>query len=182
VRHSKPGGPREPEAHEAPEALESLERVIIRGVSEEADDKGPDDRQSGRSGKTGIRGSDTTTDGIRVQVRTTYLADRSSPREHQFYFAYTITVSNVGETTAQLVSRHWIITDADGDVQEVRGEGVVGHQPVLEPGTSFEYTSYCHLRTNVGTMHGSYQMVRPDGETFDARIAPFTLAVPNALN
>jgi ApaG protein len=80
------------------------------------------------------------------------------------------------------VSRHWIITDSDGDVQEVRGDGVVGHQPVLEPGTSFEYTSYCPLRTNVGTMHGSYQMVRPDGETFDARIAPFTLAVPNALN
>jgi len=153
-----------------------------QSVSEEADDKGPNDRQSGRSGKTGIRGSDTTTDGIRVQVRTAYLADRSSPREHQFYFSYTITVSNVGDTTAQLVSRHWIITDADGEVQEVRGEGVVGHQPVLEPGSSFEYTSYCPLRTNVGTMHGSYQMVRPDGETFDARIAPFTLAVPNALN
>jgi ApaG protein len=151
-------------------------------VSEEADDKGPNDRQSGRSGKTGIRGSDTTTEGIRVQVRTAYLADRSSPREHQFYFSYTITISNVGDTTAQLVSRHWIITDADGEVQEVRGEGVVGHQPVLEPGSGFEYTSYCPLRTNVGTMHGSYQMVRPDGGTFDARIAPFTLAVPNALN
>jgi ApaG protein len=152
-------------------------------VSEEsADDKGPDDLQSGRSGKNGIRGSDTTTDGIRVQVRTMFLPDRSSPREHQFFFAYTITVSNVGQTAAQLVSRHWIITDADGEAQEVRGDGVVGHQPVLEPGASFEYTSYCPLRTNVGTMHGSYQLVRPDGETFDARIAPFTLAVPNALN
>jgi ApaG protein len=152
-------------------------------VSEEsADDKGRDDPQSGRSGQTGIRGSDTTTEGIRVQVRTMFLPELSSPRESQFYFAYTITVSNVGQTAAQLVSRHWIITDADGDVQEVRGDGVVGHQPVLEPGGNFEYTSYCPLRTSVGTMHGSYQLVRPDGETFDARIDPFTLAVPNALN
>jgi ApaG protein len=151
-------------------------------VSEEADDKARANQESGRSGRTGIRGSDTTTEGIRVKVRTTYLADRSAPREHQFYFAYTITVSNVGQTAAQLVSRHWIITDADGDVQEVRGDGVVGQQPVLEPGGSFEYTSYCPLRTTVGSMHGSYQMVRPDGEAFDARIAPFTLAVPNALN
>jgi ApaG protein len=124
----------------------------------------------------------TTTSGIRVQVTTTYLADRSSPREGQFLFAYTIKISNVGGETAQLVSRHWIITDAEGEVQEVRGAGVVGEQPVLEPGMTYEYTSYCPLKTNVGTMQGSYTMVRPDGEQFEARIAPFTLAVPNALN
>ncbi len=124
----------------------------------------------------------TTTSGIRVQVTTTYLADRSSPREGQYLFAYTIRISNTGDETAQLLSRHWIITDAEGEVQEVRGAGVVGEQPVLEPGKSYEYTSYCPLKTNVGTMQGSYTMVRPGGEQFEARIAPFTLAVPNALN
>jgi ApaG protein len=124
----------------------------------------------------------TTTAGIRVQVTTTFLADRSSPREGQYLFAYTIRISNVGEETAQLLSRHWIITDAEGEVQEVRGAGVVGEQPVLAPGMTYEYTSYCPLKTNVGTMQGSYTMVRPNGEQFEARIAPFTLAVPNALN
>lgn len=126
--------------------------------------------------------SDTTTHGIRIQVKAMFLPDRSAPRQNQYHFAYHITISNVGDQAARLVSRHWVITDAEGDVQEVRGEGVVGEQPVLQPGTAFEYTSYCPLKTNVGTMHGTYQMVRPDGETFDARIAPFTLAVPNALN
>jgi ApaG protein len=123
-----------------------------------------------------------TAGGIRIKVETMYLADRSSPRQGQFLFAYHITISNVGSETAQLLSRHWVITDAEGEVQEVRGAGVVGEQPVLEPGTSYEYTSYCHLKTNVGTMQGSYTMVRPGGELFDAPIAPFTLAVPNALN
>ena len=124
----------------------------------------------------------TTTDGIRVHVKTMYLPDRSSPREGQYLFAYTIRISNLGAETAQLLSRHWIITDADGEVQEVRGPGVVGAQPVLEPGMSYEYTSYCPLKTNVGTMQGSYTMVRPGGERFEAQIAPFTLAAPNALN
>jgi ApaG protein len=126
--------------------------------------------------------SDTTTNGIRVRVKSTYLPELSSPREQRYHFAYRITITNEGTETAQLVSRHWIITDAEGDVQEVQGPGVVGEQPVLEPGGSFEYTSYCPLKTNVGTMHGTYQMVRTGGEGFDARIAPFTLAVPNALN
>jgi ApaG protein len=126
--------------------------------------------------------SDTTTNGIRVQVKATYLPDRSSPRENHFHFAYHITISNLGTETAQLISRHWVITDADGDVQEVQGPGVVGQQPILEPGASFEYTSFCPLKTNVGTMHGTYQMVRANGESFDARIAPFTLAVPHSLN
>ena len=126
--------------------------------------------------------SDTTTNGIRVQVKATVLPDRSQPRDNHFHFAYHITISNLGTETAQLMSRHWVITDAEGDVQEVQGPGVVGEQPVLEPGASFEYTSFCPLKTNVGTMHGSYQMVRANGESFEARIAPFTLAVPNALN
>jgi len=124
----------------------------------------------------------TTTDGISVQVKTMFLPASSSPRENQFLFAYTIKISNIGAQTAQLLSRHWIITDADGKVKEVRGPGVVGDQPVLEPGTSYEYTSYCPLETNVGSMQGSYTMLRPDGELFEAHIAPFTLAVPNALN
>jgi ApaG protein len=126
--------------------------------------------------------SDTTTNGVRVQVQARYLPDQSAPRENRYHFAYHITITNVGGDTVQLISRHWIITDAEGDVQEVRGPGVVGEQPVLQPGGSFEYTSFCPLKTNVGTMQGSYQMVKADGERFDARIAPFTLAVPNALN
>jgi ApaG protein len=126
--------------------------------------------------------SDTTTNGVRVQVTSMYIPEHSAPRENRYHFAYHITITNVGSDTVQLISRHWIITDAEGDVQEVRGPGVVGEQPVLQPGASFEYTSFCPLKTNVGTMHGSYQMVKADGEQFEARIAPFTLAVPNALN
>ena len=122
------------------------------------------------------------TRGIRIQVKSTYLSDRSSPRDSQYLFAYQVRISNEGTTTAQLVSREWIITSAEGDVERVKGPGVVGEQPVLAPGGSFEYTSYCPLKTSVGSMHGSYQMVTADGEQFDAQIAPFTLAVPNALN
>lgn len=117
-----------------------------------------------------------------MQVKAAYMPEHSLPREQHFHFSYHITISNVGTEAAQLISRHWIITDAEGEVQEVRGPGVVGQQPVLQPGASFEYTSFCPLRTNVGTMHGSYQMTKADGESFEARIAPFTLAVPNALN
>lgn len=126
--------------------------------------------------------SDTTTRGIRIQVKATYLQDRSSPRDSQYLFAYKVHISNVGTETAQLVSREWIITSAEGDVERVKGPGVVGEQPVLQPGGSFEYTSYCPLKTAVGSMQGSYQMVAADGEKFDAQIAPFTLAVPNSLN
>ena len=117
-----------------------------------------------------------------MQVTTKYLADRSSPRENEYWFAYFIRISNVGLETAQLISRHWVITNADGEEEEVRGEGVVGEQPVLPPGASHEYNSGCNLKTNVGTMHGSYTMVTPDGEAFQVRVAPFTLAVPFALN
>ena len=126
--------------------------------------------------------SDTTTRGIRIQVKATYLSDRSSPRDSQYLFAYQVRISNVGTDAAQLVSREWIITSAEGDAERVKGPGVVGEQPVLQPGGSFEYTSYCPLKTAVGSMQGSYQMVTADGERFDAEIAPFTLAVPNSLN
>ena len=126
--------------------------------------------------------SDTTTNGIRVRVVTMFLADESAPREQRFVFAYRITISNDSQETAQLISRHWIITDANGETEEVNGPGVVGNQPVLMPGQSFEYTSFCPLPTSVGTMHGTYTMVRPNGDSFEARIAPFTLAAPYALN
>ncbi|OFW15791.1 MAG: Co2+/Mg2+ efflux protein ApaG [Acidobacteria bacterium RIFCSPLOWO2_12_FULL_67_14] len=126
--------------------------------------------------------SDTTTRGIRILVKSTYLPERSSPRDGQYLFAYHIKISNVGSETAQLISREWIITSADGDVERVKGPGVVGEQPVLTPGASFEYTSYCPLKTSVGSMQGSYQMMTADGEKFDAEIAPFTLAAPHALH
>ncbi|MEZ5293574.1 MAG: Co2+/Mg2+ efflux protein ApaG [Vicinamibacterales bacterium] len=126
--------------------------------------------------------SDTVTRGIRVQVRSMYVAERSDPQQRRYFFAYHIRISNEGTETAQLLSRHWIITDADGEVQDVRGPGVVGETPVLAPGASFEYTSFCPLPTAVGTMQGSYTMVTADGETFEAAIRPFTLAMPHALN
>ena len=124
----------------------------------------------------------TTTRGIQIQVKSAYLPERSSPRESSYLFMYNVRISNVGAETAQLVSREWIITNAEGEVERVKGPGVVGEQPVLPPGGSFEYTSYCPLKTAVGSMQGSYQMVTAEGEQFDAIIEPFTLAVPNALN
>jgi ApaG protein len=126
--------------------------------------------------------SDTTTRGIRIQVRSTFVPDKSSPRERSFVFQYHVRITNVGSETAKLVSRQWIITNAEGEVDKVTGPGVVGVEPVLPPGGSFEYSSWCPITTNVGSMQGSYQMLTPNGEVFDAVIAPFTLAVPNALN
>jgi ApaG protein len=126
--------------------------------------------------------SDTTTRGIRIEVRSEFLPERSSARDGSYLFQYHVRVSNVGSQSAQLIAREWIITNADGEVERVKGPGVVGEQPVLPPGSSFEYTSFCPLKTAVGSMQGSYQMVTADGERFDAAIAPFTLAVPNALN
>ena len=119
---------------------------------------------------------------ISVSPRSTYIEARSDPDKGQFVFAYTITVTNTGTVAAQLVSRHWIITDADHQVQEVRGAGVVGRQPVLKPGESFEYTSGTSLATAVGTMRGSYRMVAEDGTEFDAPIPLFTLSVPRTLH
>ena len=130
----------------------------------------------------GVRMSDATTRGIRIQVRSEFIPDRSSPREGSYLFQYHVRISNTGPDVAQLISREWIITNADGEVERVKGQGVVGEQPMLPPGGSFEYTSFCPLKTPVGAMQGSYQMVTTDGERFDAVIAPFTLAVPNALN
>jgi ApaG protein len=126
--------------------------------------------------------SDTTTHGIRVQVTSFYDAERSSPQENYYFFAYQVRISNTGPETAQLMSREWIITDANGEVQKVQGPGVVGEQPVLAPGDAFEYTSFCPLTTPVGAMQGSYRMMSSSGESFDAEIAPFSLAVPNAVN
>ncbi len=126
--------------------------------------------------------SDTTTNGIRIQVSSVYVPERSSPEEKYYFFAYHVKITNVGDRTAQLLSREWIITNADGQVETVKGPGVVGEQPVLAPGQSFEYTSFCPLPTAVGTMHGAYQMKTLDGDEFDAEIRPFSLAVPTAVN
>jgi ApaG protein len=126
--------------------------------------------------------SDCTTLGIRVQARSAYVPDRSVPAQGRYFFAYKVRISNVGTETAQLVSRRWVITDADGEVETVEGPGVVGEQPTLAPGESFEYTSFCPLATSFGSMHGTYRMVRPSGESFEAAIAPFHLAMPAALN
>jgi ApaG protein len=126
--------------------------------------------------------SNTVTRGVRVQVKSNYLPERSSPRDGHYFFTYRVRISNEGAETVQLVSREWIITDAEGEVERVRGPGVVGEQPVLGPGESFEYTSFCPLRTRIGSMHGSYRMVTASGESFDAAIGPFSLAVPTALN
>src|SRR5262245_54330320 len=120
--------------------------------------------------------SSAETNGIRVRVQSHYLAEQSSPRDDRYVFAYTITISNESPRTAQLRTRHWIITDGRGVVEEVRGDGVVGEQPRLQPGQSFEYTSGCVLTTPVGTMRGTYRMWRDDGSYFDAVIAPFSLA------
>jgi ApaG protein len=119
---------------------------------------------------------------ITVVPKATLLADQSDPGKNQFVFSYTITITNTGDIAAQLVSRHWIITDAEHKVQEVKGLGVVGQQPLLKPGESFEYTSGVSIATAVGTMRGSYQMRAEDGQTFDAEIPPFTLSVPRTLH
>jgi ApaG protein len=119
---------------------------------------------------------------ITIVSRSAYLADQSDPSRNQYAFAYTIRVTNTGSITAQLLSRHWIITDGDHHVQEVKGLGVVGQQPTLKPGESFEYTSGASLPTAVGTMRGTYQMVADDGHTFDAEIPVFTLSVPRVLH
>ena len=118
---------------------------------------------------------------IRVEVATSYLDEQSSPGEQRYVFSYTITIRNEGQRAAKLLTRHWIITDANGRVKEVRGEGVVGEQPHLEPGQGFRYSSGAVLETPVGTMEGSYQMVDAAGQRFDAPIAPFRLAIPGIL-
>ena len=120
--------------------------------------------------------------GIRVDVVTSYVEEQSNPGDGRFVFSYTITIRNEGEVPAKLLTRHWIITDANGKVQEVNGEGVVGEQPYLQPGEGFRYSSGAILETPVGAMQGSYRMVADDGQHFDAPIAPFRLAMPGLLH
>ena len=126
--------------------------------------------------------SAAVTEGIRITVRSEYLPAQSAPTAKRYVFAYTVRIENTGGEPAQLRTRHWIITDGVGKVEEVRGPGVVGQQPTLRPGEHFEYTSGCVLETPRGSMRGSYQMRRPTGAEFDALIAPFELALPYSLN
>jgi ApaG protein len=126
--------------------------------------------------------SSAVTRGIRVTVASEYIPDRSLPRARRFAFAYTVQITNEGKEAAQLVGRHWVIMDAEGGVQEVRGEGVVGVQPMLRPGESFEYTSWCVIPTPSGSMRGQYQMTDAEGGRFDAEIASFRLGLPHTLN
>lgn len=126
--------------------------------------------------------SETITRGVRVRVQPQFDPSRSNPAAGQWLFLYTVTIENRGEETVQLLARHWIITDGNGHVEEVRGPGVVGEQPILAQGEAFEYTSGCPLTTEVGKMEGTYQMITKSGNQFDAAIAPFTLATPGLVH
>lgn len=126
--------------------------------------------------------SNAVTRGVRVEVTTEYDPTRSMPQQNRWFYLYTVEIRNEGSETVQLVSRHWIITDATGHVEEVKGPGVVGETPVLEEGESFEYTSGCPLSTPYGSMHGTYQMVTQGGDRFDAQIAEFVLGEPRSLH
>lgn len=126
--------------------------------------------------------SDTTTNGIRIQVAPQYHPERSDPVRSHWFFSYTVLIANVGEQVVRLLSRHWIITDGYGNVEHVRGPGVVGETPVLRPGEAFQYTSFCPLPTSLGSMHGSFQMKPEQGEPFDAMIDPFVLEDPESVN
>ena len=126
--------------------------------------------------------SEAVTRGVRVQVLAEYSPERSAPAAGRWFFLYTVTISNEGSVTVQLLTRHWIITDGNHRVEEVKGPGVIGEQPVLEPGKSFTYTSGCPLQTPFGRMEGTYQMVTRSGEAFDAVIAPFALSEPYTVH
>ena len=126
--------------------------------------------------------SEATTRVVRVSVLSEYSAERSRPDQQQWFFLYTITIANTGYETVQLLSRHWIITDATGHIEEVEGEGVIGQQPVLGPGESFQYSSWCSLTTAKGVMKGTYSMISRNGEHFDVEIAPFALKEPYTIH
>ena len=126
--------------------------------------------------------AESQTPRIRVEVETAYLEEQSDPGDKRFVFSYTITIRNEGPIPARLLTRHWIITDANGNTKETRGDGVVGEQPYLKPGQGFRYSSGAVIETPVGTMQGSYQMLDDDGRRFDAPIAPFRLAMPGVLH
>jgi ApaG protein len=119
---------------------------------------------------------------IKVGVETRYIEDQSNPEQNYYVFAYTITIQNKGRQNAKLLTRHWVITDSNSKIQEVRGDGVVGEQPLLKPGEQFVYTSGTMLETAVGTMKGSYQMLADDGSHFDAQIEEFVLSTPRVLH
>jgi len=129
-----------------------------------------------------LRMEDINQHGVVIQTQVNYLPDQSDESGNRFVFSYTITITNLGQSSAKLISRHWIITDANNHVQEVRGQGVVGEQPLLKPNQSFEYTSGTVLTTQVGTMRGSYQMQADDGKQFDVEIPQFVLSVPRVLH
>ena len=126
--------------------------------------------------------SEAVTRGVRVKVQSEYAPDKSEPSKNQWFFLYTVTISNEGTETGQLLTRHWVITDGNGRIEEVTGLGVVGKQPTLKPGENFEYTSGCPLSTPFGVMEGTYQMVTHGGDRFDAKIAPFTLSEPYTVH
>ncbi|MGA2184703.1 MAG: Co2+/Mg2+ efflux protein ApaG [Bryobacteraceae bacterium] len=126
--------------------------------------------------------SEAVTNNIRVEVMSQYSAENSRQVQGAWVFQYAVRITNQGTDTVQLISRHWIITDALEHTEEVQGAGVVGEQPVLKPGESFQYSSWCPLRTPTGTMHGTYQMVGPSGKEFDIEIAPFALRAPYTVN
>ena len=126
--------------------------------------------------------SEAVTNGVRIHVESVYSPERSNPSQQQWFFLYTVTITNQGRETVQLVSRHWIITDGCGHIEEVKDTGVVGEQPILKPGESFEYTSGCPLSTAFGLMEGTYQMITDSGDRFDATIAPFTLSEPYTVH
>ena len=119
---------------------------------------------------------------IAVSVEAQFLDEQSKPNDNRYVFSYTVTIHNRGTVSARLLSRHWVITDGNGDVREVRGEGVVGEQPLVHPGEGYEYTSGAVLETSVGTMQGSYQMLADDGTRFDAAIPSFVLSIPRTLH
>ena len=129
-----------------------------------------------------VPSSEASTRGVRVTVNARYSPPHSDPAKREWFFLYTVTITNDGEDTVQLMNRHWVIMNANGHVEEVRGPGVVGQQPVLAPGESFTYTSGCPLGTPFGVMEGTYQMVTKEGEPFDAKIAPFTLSEPYTVH
>jgi len=126
--------------------------------------------------------SEAVTNNVRVEVRSTYAPEHSQPFQGEWFFHYTVRISNEGENTVQLLSRHWVVTEVTGRVEEFKGSGVVGEQPVLHPGESFQYTSGCPLKTSSGVMRGTYQMVTEDGEHFDVEIAPFALHEPYTVH
>ncbi|MGE5244440.1 MAG: Co2+/Mg2+ efflux protein ApaG [Betaproteobacteria bacterium] len=126
--------------------------------------------------------SEAVTNNVRVEVESQYAAEHSRPFDSEWFFYYTVRITNEGDHSVQLLSRHWIITEATGHVEEVRGPGVVGEQPMLAPGETFQYTSGCPLHTSTGVMRGTYQMVTEDGEHFDVEIAPFALHEPYTVH